>query len=418
MTKNRGKLCVLFFTGAGANLAHAADSGFVEQSTATLTTRNYFFSRDFSDIRGSEKSMAQEWAQGFILNFKSGYTPGLVGFGLDATAKFGIKLDSSPDRVNSGLLPVKDDGRAADNYGRLGLAAKMRVSKTELKVGELQPNIPSLVFSDIRLLPPAYQGASITSSEIPGLTLQAGHLTSTTLRNEAGESKLQALLGNKPQRQVSSDAFNYVGGDYAFISNRTTVSAWHSRLEDIYEQDFFGLKHSVPVGSWVLGANLGYYDAKETGRKRVGKVDNQAFFSLLSAKLGGHTFYAGYQGMYGDSPFPRVFLNVSALGNELPTYEFVSTHERSFQLRYDYDFAALGVPGLLASTRYVTGDNVKTGMGYEGKDWERDLDLSYTFQSAPLKGLGVRVRNAMARSNYRTDINENRLIISYTWTLF
>jgi hypothetical protein len=87
-------------------------------------------------------------------------------------------------------------------------------------------------------------------------------------------------------------------------------------------------------------------------------------------------------------------------------------------VRYDYDFAALGVPGLLASTRYVTGDNVKTGMGYEGKDRERDLDLSYTFQSAPLKGLGVRVRNAMARSNYRTDINENRLIISYTWTLF
>lgn len=104
--------------------------------------------------------------------------------------------------------------------------------------------------------------------------------------------------------------------------------------------------------------------------------------------------------------------------NELPTYEFVSTHERSFQLRYDYDFAALGVPGLLASTRYVSGDNVKTGMGYEGKDRERDLDLSYTFQAAPLKGLGVRVRNAMARSNYRTDINENRLIISYTWTLF
>jgi hypothetical protein len=29
----------------------------------------------------------------------------------------------------------------------------------------------------------------------------------------------------------------------------------------------------------------------------------------------------------------------------------------------------------------------------------------------------VRVRNAMARSNYRSDIDENRLILSYTWTL-
>lgn len=81
-----------------------------------------------------------------------------------------------------------------------------------------------------------------------------------------------------------------MGGDYAFNSNRTTVSAWYSQLEDIYDQNFYGLKHSVPVGNWVLGANIGYYDAKEEGRKLVGKIDNQAFFSLLSAKRGGHTF--------------------------------------------------------------------------------------------------------------------------------
>uniref|UniRef100_UPI0020108336 OprD family outer membrane porin n=1 Tax=Pseudomonas sp. MWU13-2105 TaxID=2935074 RepID=UPI0020108336 len=288
---------------------------------------------------------------------------------------------SSPGLANTGLLPVKGNGQAADEYGRLGLAAKIRVSKTQLKLGELQPNLPTLVFSDIRLLPPTYQGVSITSTEVPGLTLQGGHLTSTSLRNEAGESRLQALLGNKLQGQVSSDAFNYAGADYTFNDERSTVSAWFSQLEDIYDQNFFGLKHSQPMGDWVLGANIGYYDAKEEGRKLVGKIDNQSFFSLLSAKHGGHTFYAGYQGMYGDSPFPRLFLNVSALGNELPTYEFVSIHERSYQLRYDYDFAALKVPGLLASARYVTGNNVTTAAGYEGKDRERDLDLSYTFQS-------------------------------------
>jgi hypothetical protein len=418
MTKNNGKLCALILIGSGVSLAHADESGFIKQSTATIQLRNYYFSRDYSDIRSSEKSMAQEWAQGFILNFKSGYTPGIFGFGLDAIGKFGVKLDSGPDRVNSGLLPVKDDGRAADDYSRLGLAAKMRISKTEFKAGELQPNIPTLVFSDIRLLPPAYQGASFISNEIPGLTLQGGHLTSTSLRNEAGESKLQALIGNKPQRQVSSDAFSYVGGDYTFNNKRTIVSAWYSQLENIYEQNFFGLKHSEPVGEWVLGANIGYYDGKEEGKKLVGEIDNQAFFSLLSAKRGAHTFYVGFQGMYGESAFPRVFLNVSALGNELPTYEFVSPHERSFQLRYDYDFAGLNFPGLLVTTRYVTGNNVQTGMGFEGKDWERDIDLSYAFQGETLKGLAVRLRNAVARSNYRTDINENRLIVAYTWTLF
>ncbi|CAI8970512.1 Porin-like protein NicP [Pseudomonas sp. IT-P258] len=398
--------------------AMAAEKGFIEDTTATLQARNYYFSRDYSDIVGAnQQSKAEEWAQGFILNVKSGYTQGTVGFGVDVIGLLGLKLDSAPDRTNTGLLPVQGDGRAADNYSRLEGALKMRYSKTELKVGELQPNLPVLVFSDIRLLPPSYQGASITANEINGLTLQGGHLSSTSLRNEAGDEKMQAMLGHVPQRQVSSDGFNFAGADYVFNDKRSSISAWYGQLEDIYNQRFLGLKHSEPVGDWILGANLGYYDSREDGNKLLGNIDNQAFFSLLSAKRGGHTFYVGYQGMFGDSAFPRVFANISPLGNEVPTYEFAFTDERSWQARYDYDFAALGVPGLTSTVRYISGNNVDTGKGYEGKDRERDLDIGYVLQSGSLKGLGIRVRNAMARSNYRSDIDENRLILSYTWTL-
>ncbi len=398
--------------------ATAAEGGFFADSTATLQARNYYFSRDFSEIVGANKqSKAQEWGQGFILTYKSGYTPGPIGFGLDALGTLGLKLDSSPDRTNTGLLPVKGDGSAPDDYSRLGLTFKARFSKTELKVGEVQPNLPVLAFSDIRLLPPSYQGVSVSSGEIAGLTLQVGHLTTTSLRNEAGDEKMIAMLGHVPQRGAESDGFNFVGGDYAFNTNRTSVSYWHGQLKDIYRQDFVGLKHSQPMGDWILGANLGYYDAREDGDKLLGKIDNQAFFSLLSAKHGGHIFYVGYQAMYGDSAFPRVFANITPLGNEVPTYEFAYTDERSWQARYDYDFVALGIPGLTTTVRYITGNNVTTGAGYEGKDRERDLDIGYVVQSGTLSGLGIRVRNVMARSNYRSDIDENRLILSYTWKL-
>jgi hypothetical protein len=188
-------------------------------------------------------------------------------------------------------------------------------------------------------------------------------------------------------------------------------------LEDLYQQRFLGLKHSQPVGTWVLGANLGYYDANEDGRQLLGPIDNRAFFSLLSAKRGGHTFYVGYQGMFGDSSFPRVFANITPLGNEVPTYEFAYADERSWQARYDYDFAAMGIPGLTTTVRYISGDNVDTGKGYEGKDWERDLDIGYVVQSGTLGGLGIKLRNVAARSNYRTDIDENRVLLSYTWKL-
>ena len=38
-------------------------------------------------------------------------------------------------------------------------------------------------------------------------------------------------------------------------------------------------------------------------------------------------------------------------------------------------------------------------------------------QSGALKGLGVRVHNVVARYNYRSDIDENRLIFNYSWNL-
>lgn len=411
---------------AAFSLPHvvAAEGGFIEDASATLTARNYYFSRDFSDIVGNaaaqQKSKAEEWAQGFILNFKSGYTPGTVGFGVDAIGMLGIKLDSSKDRVGTGLLPVQQDGEAPDEYSRLGVAAKVRVSKTELKVGELQPNLPVLVFSDIRLLPPTYQGASITSNEIAGLTLQGGQLRSTSLRDEAGDDEIRALIPTDVRyvRTPSSDRFNYAGADYAFNQNRTSVGVWYAQLKDIYNQRFVSLKHSQPFGSWTLGANLGYYDSAEDGDELAGEIDNQAFYSLLSAKRGGHTFYVGYQAMFGENGLPRVFANITPLGNEVPTFEFAAPDERSWQVRYDYDFAALGVPGLTSTVRYITGDNVDTGRGFEGKDFERDLDLAYTVQSGPLKDVSIRLRNVTARSNYRTDIDENRLIVSYTVKLF
>jgi len=42
------------------------------------------------------------------------------------------------------------------------------------------------------------------------------------------------------------------------------------------------------------------------------------------------------------------------------------------------------------------------------------MDIGYTFQEGALKNLNVKWRNATARNNYGNDIDENRLIVSYT----
>ena len=71
--------------------------------------------------------------------------------------------------------------------------------------------------------------------------------------------------------------------------------------------------------------------------------------------------------------------------------------------------------------RYVTGDGFDGAGGRDGKEWERDFDVSYTIQEGTFKNLAFRWRNAMVRSNAAAtggDLDENRLIVSYTLPLF
>ncbi|MCQ4307916.1 OprD family porin, partial [Pseudomonas stutzeri] len=60
-----------------------ASAAFFDDSKAAVELRNFYMNRDF---RGSEatQAKAEEWAQGFILKFESGYTEGPIGFGVDA----------------------------------------------------------------------------------------------------------------------------------------------------------------------------------------------------------------------------------------------------------------------------------------------------------------------------------------------
>ncbi|MGE8316379.1 MAG: OprD family outer membrane porin, partial [Pseudomonas putida] len=91
-TLARSALAVSLALGLGLP-AWAEEGGFLEDAKVGLTLRNYYFNRDFRDP-GAAKSKVEEWAQGFIFKFSSGYTPGLIGVGLDGIAMFGVKLDS------------------------------------------------------------------------------------------------------------------------------------------------------------------------------------------------------------------------------------------------------------------------------------------------------------------------------------
>ena len=99
--------------------------------------------------------------------------------------------------------------------------------------------------------------------------------------------------------------------------------------------------------------------------------------------------------------------------------DFAAKDEKSWQLRYDYNFAGMGIPGLSLFTRYVSGSGVDRGDNKSsGNEWERDFDVTYAFQEGPLKNFSVRWRNSMVRSNFFRDLDENRLIVGYSLPLW
>ncbi|MFC4863621.1 OprD family outer membrane porin, partial [Pseudomonas sp. MAHUQ-62] len=154
----------LLLVGGALCCSTPALADFVKDSKASLELRNFYFNRDFRQDNATQ-AKAEEWAQGFLLRYESGFTEGQIGVGVDAIGLLGVKLDSSPDRAGSGLLKRDREApkRAQDEYGELGLTAKLRTSKSTLKLGTLMPKLPVLLANDSRLLPQTFEGGQLNS---------------------------------------------------------------------------------------------------------------------------------------------------------------------------------------------------------------------------------------------------------------
>ncbi|NKF28059.1 OprD family porin [Pseudomonas sp. BGM005] len=406
--------------------AQVQASGFFEDTTAKIESRTVYFNRDFRDGHTSSDqgaSKREESAQGFILNLQSGYTEGTVGFGIDALGMAGFQLDSSPDRSNSGLLPSSGDNPRGSKgqYAKMGLTAKVKVSDTVLKYGALLPDLPLLKYNDGRLLPTMFNGAMLTSKEVKDLTFMAARLDKYTARDSTDSQDIRVHCKNKRYAcNTTADHFDMYGFDYK-INDRLTAQYHYAELEDIYRQHFVGLLANQPLGDGVLKADLRLLKSADSGDAKAGSIDNRALSGMLSYGSSGHTFSAGWQRMNGDNSMPYLDGSNPYLVNYVQVNDFAAAQERSWQLRYDYDFKAIGINGLSFLTRYVNGDHIKVpGSDQEGKEWERDSELKYVIQTGTFKDVSLRLRNATYRTNYEKfarDVDETRLIVSYNFSV-
>ena len=437
---------------AGVLATQAGAAGFLDDSKATLSSRTLYFEQDPRE-NPSARAKAQDQrqtAQGFLFNFISGYTPGTVGFGLDVQGMYGINLGGGIDNrtatTQNSVSPISSDGTPVADWARAGANAKVKLSKTELKLGNaLQPNLPILVSNDGRVLPQTFEGGIVTSKEFDGLTLTAGKLTQAAGRASSNYDDLSVGGGTK-----GSNNFQFAGGDYK-VTKDLTVQYYYANLEDYYKQQFFGLVHVLPIAEdQSFKTDLRYFHSTSDGKNGQtantgykfsngyndnGEVDNNTWTAMFTYTLGGNAFLLGYQSVSDDGAMP--FINNGSVVDSRGRNEgeggssvylftdsmitnFTRAGEKTRFGQYSYDFARLGVPGLKAAVAYLHGDQIRTSAtAQRSSEWERDMRLDYVFQDGLMKGFGITLRRANLRTDLpvgsQADTDQTRVILNYTY---
>lgn len=390
----------------------------VDDSQVQLKFKNFYLDRQ---IKENPAANWGSWSQGITLDAKSGYQDIGAGIqvGADLLVQHAFKLNAR-DKNPDWILP-HDGKESKDNFGKVGATLKAKVSQTELKVGELLPVSPVLVFDPSRQLLTTYSGAWLESKDVKDTKLTLAYIDGI---NNRYDNQFRELTKFAPPANydtgAEADGMYIAGIDHQFTPE-IGASYWYADVQDIYTQQYVGANYKTKLGEKAkLDSHVRYFDNSDSGDKLYGEVDNQALSVGAKVNYGSHTFGLGYQQMFGDTAFPT-------LGGWVPqpylvnwgVATFTNVNEKSWGFTYGYDFAELGAKGLNATAVYFTGSDaeVKTAQGAlkDQKSDEFNLIVNYTVPEGKLKGLGIQGMYIDANYDWKSDLKEYRVATTYTY---
>ena len=435
-------LCSLSVAAAFSHTAMASQQseaqGFIQDSSFNLLNRAFYFNRDFrnggfndagtnANKLGQENGYREEAAYGIMGFFESGFTQGTVGFGVDAYGFLGIRLDGGGGRTGTLLAPIGSEGESERNWSEAGGLVKLRVSNTVLKYGEQQFANPVVGTGDARLLPETATGFFLSSEEIEGVNLDAGHITAMNAFNSSNsDDELLIQYAGEVGNSISWAGLTYAPGE------SLSLSLYGSQVEDTWRRYYAGLAYTLDLGSErSLGFDLNVYRTNDRGRALAGEIGNTDWSLASKYAWGSHAVTLAYQQIDDGAGFDYIGFDGIYLANSVQYSDFNAPGEHSWQLRYDLDMASYGVPGLTLMARYVRGSDIdSTDADARGgffdadarseKHWERNLEAKYIVQSGPAKDLSLRVRHAVHRGTSNQidgDADDVRLIVEYPLSL-
>ncbi|HJE55135.1 OprD family outer membrane porin [Acinetobacter sp. YH12105] len=415
----RQNLWIAMFAAIATLGTTAANADFIDDSNVQLKFKNFYLDRQYQDDASSRNWGS--WSQGVTLDAKSGYHDigGGIKVGADVLVQHAVKLkgrDKNPDWV----LP-HDGKQSKDHFGKVGATLKAKVSETELKVGELRPVSPVLVFDPSRQLLTTYSGAWLESKELKDTKLTLAYIDGINNRYDNQFRDLTKF--NPPQFDNGAEADGmWIAGIDHQLTKELGASYWYADVQDIYQQHYLGVSYKIGLGEKTkLDSHVRYFNNSESGDKLYGEIDNQALSVAAKINHGTHTVGVGYQQMFGDSAFPT-------LGGWVPqpylanwgVATFTAPEEKSWHVSYGYDFSEVGLKGLNATAIYFKGyDQQGTGV-YQSQNFNTDevnAIVNYTVPEGKLKGLGVQGMyiDVNFANPAKPDLQEYRVATTYTY---
>lgn len=392
--------------------------GFVEDANGSVLFRTGYISRDKKHGIEDQNSFAQT----AIVDLDSGFTQGIVGFGIGIVGDGSFKIGDNNHSGNN-MIPRDNQGNPYDHWARGGANVKARFSNTTVRYGTQVLDLPVLASNTGRLVPEYFEGTLLTSREIKNLELVAGKFTKDQMSDQINRDS--DVNGN------GLDSAIVWGAKYKF-DDQLNASYYGLDSKNALERHYINANYKLPLQNKssltfdFSGYHTEWDKAAETysssiGNKYVDGRSNNIWALSGTYNQGPHSVMLAYQQNTGNTGydygqnadgFQSIYLPNSYLS------DFIGNHEKSAQVQYNLDFSGYGVPGLNWTTAFVYGWDIKVrNVTDEAQEREFFNQVKYTMQSGFAKDASLRVRHSYYRASeaynpvYIGDTNEWRVFL-------
>lgn len=407
--------------------------GFIEDAKGSVLFRTAFNTR----TKKNSNRKLESSGQGAMFKIDSGFTQGPIGFGLGILADTGFKIGSN-DRAGKDMIPSANKGATNElgfitpkaHWLRGGGYVKARVSNTTVVYGTQTLDSPVLASGLGRIAPEYYTGVTITSHEIKNLELTLGKYTQNELPGQIGadDNQLDHAL-SWGAKYLINDHLNtsYYGLDIKDCLHRHYANA--NFKQDLTKDRSLIYDLSAYHTKWDENGITSSETTSDKNNRR-----NTIWALSTTYNTGPHSVMLAYQQNIGNTGYDYSYNDDGGASFTLPNSylsDFAGAGEKSVNLQYNFDFGALGIPGLSWTTAYAYGWDINVAnadksalLTSNAKEHEFYNQIKYTIPSGFAKNVSFRVRNYTYRADeayrgiYMQNTDDWRVFIDIPVKLF